>query len=177
MNTNYFFFAALLILGVGCNKIDSLTQFELQYEESVVIPASSVLNLPFNLFTPEMTTNSESTFEVNNTNKDLIEEILLTKLKMEISSPSDADFRFLESVQVFINADGLAELEIASLNPVPNNVGPLIELETAGNDLKEYIKKDEFSLRVNTVTDELLDEDYEIKVTSDFFVDAKILGQ
>lgn len=177
MNINYLVVAMIILLAFGCKEVDKLTQFEMEYEESITIESSSVLNLPFNLFTPDMTTNSESTFAINDTRKDLIEEILLTDLSLDINSPSDGDFRFLESVQVFINAEGLAEIEIASLNPVPDNVGPSIELETSENDLKEYIKKDKFNLRVNTVTDEFLDEDYDIQVKSKFFVDAKILGQ
>jgi len=50
-------------------------------------------------------------------------------------------------------------------------------LETTGTDLKEYIKADEFKLRVNTITDEVIATDHQIDINSVFFVDVKILGQ
>jgi hypothetical protein len=50
-------------------------------------------------------------------------------------------------------------------------------LNVSGADFQEYIKKDQFSLRCNTVTDELLTSDHEIDIATSFFIDAKILGQ
>ena len=167
---------ALIALG-ACKKIDKLTQFNMEYTESVTIPSSAGIDLPFNVFTPDVQTNSESTFDVNDTRKDLIEEILLNQLDLTLSSPSNADFSFLKSIEIYLSADGLSEIKVAWKDDIPNNVGKYIELETSSKDLKEYIKKDEFKLRVNTVTDELLATDHEIDIHSVFFVDAKILGQ
>ena len=123
-----------------------------------------------------METNSESTFAVNDTRKDLIEEIKLTDLELVMISPEEADFSFLNSIEVYISADGLEEILIANLDEVPEDAGNVITLDTSDTDLKEYIKKDEFSLRLNTVTDELMSTDHELEVNSTFFVDAKILG-
>tara|TARA_R110002074_G_scaffold104764_10_gene226330 strand:- start:15133 stop:15567 length:435 start_codon:yes stop_codon:yes gene_type:complete len=142
----------------------------------VSIPSSTGIDLPFDVFTPETETNSESKFEVNDTRKDLIEEIKLTELELVIISPDNADFSFLNAIEVFISAEGLDEIQIAFLDEVPENSGNRITLNTADIDLKEYIKKDEFSLRLNTVTDELISTDHELEVNSTFFVDAKILG-
>nr|WP_299206097.1 hypothetical protein [uncultured Brumimicrobium sp.] len=46
-----------------------------------------------------------------------------------------------------------------------------------GADLKEYIKADKFTLRLNTKTDETINSDHHIENHSVFYVDAKILGQ
>ena len=140
------------------------------------IPSSAGIDLPFDVFTPEMETNSESTFEVNDTRKDLIEEIKLTELELVVISPDTADFSFLNSIEVYISADDLEEIRIAYLEEVPEDAGNVITLDTSDADLKEYIKKDQFSLRLNTVTDELMSTDHELEVNSTFFVDAKILG-
>lgn len=166
----------LLVLCSSCDKLDELTQFDMEYHQRVTIPSSTGIDLPFDIFTPETETNSESQFEVNDTRKDLIEEIRLTELEMVINSPSEADFSFLNAIEVYISADGLEEILMASLEEVPDNAGNTILLNTVDVDLKEYIKKDAFSLRLNTVTDELMSSDHEIDVNSTFFVDAKILG-
>jgi len=170
------FIICLFALITSCDKLDELTKFDMEYSQRATIPSSAGIDLPFDVFTPEMETNSESTFEVNDTRKDLIEEIKLTELEMVIISPDGADFSFLNSIEVYISADGLEEIKIAYLEEVPDDAGSVITLDTADTDLKEYIKSDEFSLRLNTVTDELMSTDHELEVNSTFFVDAKILG-
>ena len=171
-------YLSLLVLAVvlsNCDKIDELTKFNIEYDTHVTIPSSTGINLPFDVLTPDTETNSESRFESNDTRKDLIEEIRLTQLELIITSPSNADFSFLESIEVFISADGLDEIRIASKFNVPEDSATL-DLDVSDTDLKEYIKKDSYSLRLNTVTDEAISQDHEIDVKSTFFVDAKILG-
>lgn len=160
----------------SCKDAEKLTQFEMTYAETLVVPSSSGINLPFNLFAPDVETNAESTFAVNDTRKDLIEKILLTKLSLRLTSPSNSDFSFLKSIEVYLAADGLSEIKIAWKDDVPSNGDNYLVLETSMSDLKEYIKKESFTLRVNTVTDEILTSDHHIDIESTFFVDAKILG-
>ncbi len=166
----------IVITFYSCDKLDELTKFDIEYSQRATIPSSTGIDLPFDVFTPETETNSESEFEINDTRKDLIEEIRLTQLELVIISPDGADFSFLESISVFISADGLDEIQIASLAEVSDNTGTRLNLDTSDIDLKDYIKSDKFSLRLNTVTDELLSTDHELEVNSTFFVDAKILG-
>ncbi len=95
---------------------------------------------------------------------------------LEIETPAGEDFSFLESISLFISAEGLNETKIAWKDPVPDPVGGKIDLDVSGEDLQEYIKKESFSLRISTTTDELLSEDHVIKVTCNFFVDAKLIN-
>ena len=166
----------LLLVCNSCKKIDQFTQFSMDFNNEIVIPSSTGISLPINLLTPELETNSESTFEVNDTRKDLIEEIRLTSLILTLNAPNNADFSFLESISVYMNAQDLPEVEIAWEDDVPVNAGNQISLNVSNEDFKEYIKKDEFSLRVNTITDEILTSDHQIDIASSFFIDAKILG-
>ncbi|WP_430908122.1 hypothetical protein [Maribacter sp. 2-571] len=172
----FFSVLVLLLTFCSCDKVDELTKFDIDYDTSVVIASAANINLPFDVVTPDVETNSESEFAVNDTRKDLIEEIKLKSLRLELASPEDADFSFLESVEIFISAEDLPELQVATIVEVPMDAGTVIELDTSDDDLKDYIKKNRFSLRLNTVTDEVLTEDHTIDVKSVFFVDAKILG-
>ncbi|MEO9662264.1 MAG: hypothetical protein ABJL43_17740 [Maribacter dokdonensis] len=176
MIKKYISIICLCAIFSSCDKLDELTKFDMEYSQRATIPSSAGIDLPFDVFTPEMETNSESTFEVNDTRKDLIEEIKLTELELVVISPDTADFSFLNSIEVYISADDLEEIRIAYLEEVPEDAGNVITLDTSDADLKEYIKKDQFSLRLNTVTDELMSTDHELEVNSTFFVDAKILG-
>ena len=150
----------------SCDKIDELTQFNLDFESKVTVPASTGLNTPIVLFSPEVTTNSETVFESNNTNKDLVEEIRLTALQLQISSPSGGDFGFLKSISISISADGLSDKQVAWDNDVSSSAGATLDLEVSSDDLKEYIKKDRFSIKATTTTDEFITQDHEIKVIS-----------
>jgi len=133
--------SGLLILN-DCKQIDKLTQFDMDYDETVTLPSTIGINVPFNMFTPDITTNSEETFEINDTRKDLIEEITLKEMTMEVTSPENGDFSFLKSIEVYISADDLDEIKIAWNTDVGSNPGKKITLETSAEDLKEYIKKD-----------------------------------
>lgn len=175
MIRRYLSILVFILVFTGCDKLDELTKFNMDYDTQVTIPSTTGINLPFDVLTPNTETNSESTFESNDTRKDLVEEIKLTKLQLEVTTPSDADFSFLESIEVYISAEGLDEILIASKVEVPESVSAL-DREVMDTDLKEYIKKDNYSLRLNTVTDEAISQDHEIDVKSTFFVDAKILG-
>lgn len=164
-----------VILG-GCDELDKLTQFNMNYETTYTVPSTAGIDLPLNLSTPDIATDSESKYENNNTSKDLVEEIFLKGLDLTITSPDDGDFNFLKSVTIYINAEGLSEEKIAWKEDIPNDNSINLSLETTDNDLKEFIKKDEFSLRVHTVTDEAIESDHDIKVESVFEVNAKVLG-
>ncbi|MBT3384394.1 MAG: hypothetical protein HN778_03045 [Prolixibacteraceae bacterium] len=172
----------LLILGLiiftqsGCEKINQLTVFDLDYDSQVVIESLIGINLPFNLATPEIETNSESSFEINDTRKDLIEEVTLKQIKLEISDPIDGDFSFLESIKIYISSENLEEKLIAWNEAVDPEAGNIIILETSNDDLQEYVKNDQIALRVNAVTDKLLLTDYTIDINSIFTIDARILG-
>lgn len=170
--------ATLVFFGIGFTScdLDQYTQFDMDFYSSVTVPASSGINLPFNLFTPDVTTNSEATFGSNNTNKDLLEEVKLTKMTMNITSPNDQRFDFLKEIHIYIDADGLSEVEIAFKENIPETIGTTLELDVNGNDIQEYLKKDKFKLRVETVTDEFVSDDVQIEVYSKFNVNALILG-
>lgn len=165
----------LLLLIFSCKKVDKLTQFDLVYDSSITVESTYGIDIPFNIYTPNITTNSESTFESNDTRKDLVESIILKTMTMTVSSPAGEDFSFLKSVEIYISADGLSEMKVAWKDNIDNGT-KILNLETSSSDLKEYIKKDDFKLKVTTTTDEVLTQDYTIDIHSVFFVDAKILG-
>ncbi|SDM00806.1 hypothetical protein SAMN05421823_109261 [Catalinimonas alkaloidigena] len=166
---------SIFLMG-ACQSVDRLTQFNMDYESSVTVSSGMSINLPFDMMTPDVTTNSESEFKVNNTRKDLIEEIRLTSMKMQITSPSSADFSFMKSIHIYLDAEDLGETEIAYLDDIPASPGRQLTLETTSADVQEYIKRDSFTLRVEAVTRKIPAQDVDIDIDSRFWVNARILG-
>lgn len=169
--------AMLLLLSfTSCKKVDDLTQFNISYDETFVIPSTLGVNLPFNVMSPDIESNASGEFESNNTRKDLVEEIRLTEMEIQLNSPATGDLGFLKSIEIFISAQGLPEISLAAASNIPNNIGKTLMLEVSNENFKDYIAGDKFSLRLNTVTDEIITTDHELVMHAEFFVDAKVLG-
>lgn len=164
-----------LVVITACDSLDELTMFSLDYTTQYTIESSTGLSLPFSVFTPEVTTNAESQFENNDTRRDLIESIILTDLTLTITTPEEGNFNFLNQIEIFIQTEDLPELLIASKTDIPENGSTQLMLDATGDELKEYIKKDSYTLKVTSVTDGTINSDHIIDINTVFAVDAKIL--
>ena len=160
----------------SCSVIDELTKFDLDYQTNYSIASTTIINTPFSFNTPDVTTDSESSFENNNTQKDLVESIKLKRIKLTIQTPENGNFNFLKEINVYINAEGVEEIEIANIYGLENTNSNFLELDVLGQELKAFIKKDSYNLRIETVTDETISETHDIIIDTKFRVDAKILG-
>lgn len=173
----FFAIIAFTFIISSCKLIDKLTQFNVPYSTSFTIPASLIPGILGDIFTPDITTNSEQVFTNNNTKADLVEKVLLKSLKLTITNPSGKKFDFLKSADVYVSADGLAEIKVASISNIDDaTVGSSIDMTPTTDDLKEYLKKSKVKIRVSTTTDKIVTENVDVKVDAVFFVDAKILG-
>ncbi len=159
----------------SCKKLDKLTTFHLEYKSSVTVPANSVINLPLSLTTPNITTDSKGTFENNNTNRDLVQEIKLDKMNITVTAPQGSNLDFLKSIEVFISAEGLDEIRVASKFEIPDGLTSL-DLDYINDNLKDYVLKDSIKLRVKTISDKATTQDTDLEVLTRFWVNAKILG-
>lgn len=159
------------------DALAELTVFDIDYETEVTVPATLVIiDSPLTLDTPTITTNSESRFENNNTRADLLEKVTLKSMALTLESPDDGSFDFLEEITLSMTAEGLERIEIASATNLENNGVKTLSLETTDADLKEYLKKDSFDLRITSSTDQTIAENHKIVVKSVFTVDAEIFG-
>ncbi|WP_434035785.1 hypothetical protein [Formosa sp. 4Alg 33] len=171
-----YLYLLIAILITSCSTLDELTKFDVSYNRSVTIPSITPINFPITINTPDFDTNTESTFSINNTTQSLVDDIKLKEFRLTLTNPSTEDFSFLEILEIYIASEGLEDKKLAwSPSPIENDSNVLY-LETTDDDLKEYIFKDSFYLKIKTTTDEVLTEDHEMEINTVFTVDAKILG-
>lgn len=161
------------VLG-GCNKDEIGISFTLDYTASATIKSGSILNLPLDFFTPDITTNSEAEFAENDTRKDKIISTELTSMNLRITEPDGKTFSFLKNIYFYINAEGLDEARVAYKENV-NSSDAIIELTTEDVNLAEYIKKDKYSLRLECVTRETINQDIDVSSDMVFRVKANPL--
>lgn len=166
----------LLFTIFSCSKLEELSQFDMDYNTEVTIPANSLVDTPLDIPTIDMDSDSKSSFASNNTSKDLIEQINLKHLKLVLKSPSDGSLNFLKSISIYISADSLDEKKIAWKDVIPDTTKGELTLDITSDDLKEYLIAESYKLRFNTTTNKAIEEDHLIDIDTKFFVDAKILG-
>jgi len=166
---------ALLFTAFGCNKIAQLTSFSVKDHSSTTIKSTTQLNLPFDVTTPDVTTESQNEYEGNNTAKNLVESIYLKELKLTITNPSSQSFNFLKDIEIYINANGKSEQLIASKYSIADDVGTILLLDPTDVNLKEYVSQDSYKLRLRVTTDKIISNDVSIDIDSKFSVKAKLL--
>ena len=174
MNRSYLLFL-LFLIPVSLSSCKKITEFRIKDSSEFTVPKTASLGVPLFIDTMSVSTSSAFEFKSNGTDTKHIKNIRLDQLRLTITNPSGQTFSFLESIHLYIYAEGLPEVEIAYLDNIPNTVGNTIDLVTTGAELDEYIKKDAYKLRVKTETDELLSQDVTIQSEMSFLVRAKLL--
>lgn len=172
MKTSVYWVLLMACLSLtGCKK---LVSFDMEYDNSVTIPANSIIDIPIDIVSPETTTNSEEQFGNNGTGSNLISRVALKNLDLKILNPEGQTFNFLKSIELFLRAPGMTEVLIAYHYDLPNTGVKELSLTCVDADLKEYLKKSSYSLRVKAVTDQALTQNTEVNAHSRFVVDAGI---
>ena len=157
--------------------IDELTHFDIDYNYTFTLPSFGGINLDnLNIESNDLENDTESTFEINDTRKDLVERATLKKFNVTILEPIDAKFTFINKVEIFVETDALEEKLIAWKDNIPNDIGNYLELETTSSDLKKYLTSDAIRVRLKTTSSSPLMEDLLLDLRSTVEVDAKILG-
>lgn len=170
------FFAAAMLLFVfvattSCDTIDDLLTFYINEEATIVVES----NFPIGLvaFDPvTVPTNSEATFKNNKTRAELVKNVTLDKLTLTIADTAkSADFDFLKSIEIYIEADGLDEVRIAYLETVPLDAKTL-NMNLTNAKLDEYIKKDSYTIRTSAVLRNTVVKDVNVNAAMRFKVTA-----
>ena len=166
-------FIALLLSAISCKKINELLTFNVNVENNFTVGASGPLNIPFDILTPQVTTNSTQQFQNNNSDINRVKDIKLTKVDLQIVSPAGKTFSFLQSVHIYISTNANDEIELAYLDNISSSA-TAISLTPTSASLDKYVKASSYSLRTKIVTKQALSQDVEIKNQCQFQVTANL---
>lgn len=161
----------LTIIGTSCDKVDDLLTFYINQEETITIES----NFPIGVVTPlspiPVKTNSAETFKNNKTQAELVKDVSLNKLTLTISDPSDENFDFLRSIEIYLSNDKGEETKIAYLDEVPKGV-KAIELKSTNAKLDKYIKGETYTVKTKATIAKPITRDVAIKAAMRFKVTA-----
>lgn len=150
----------------SCKKVlDDLLTFTFSEQAKFSIPPTDIIGLLPAISTPEVVSSASKEFENNGSNISKVKTVKVKRMALTITAPSTQNFDFLNYIQIFISADGLADQLIASRNNIPNDLGQELELEMSNANIADYIKKEKYKLKIITKTEEKISQ--EVKITSD----------
>lgn len=169
-------FAALMALVSlsGCDKVDDLLVFTISDQTVLTIESASPLDLPFEIPTPDITTNSSQEFENNDTRTDLVKDIKLEEIVLTITNPSGKNFSFLKAIYVYVSTDETNEILLASLDNISASINTIVLVPTA-EKLDQYVKASSYKLSTSVVTRETLTQNIDVQVNLKFKVTAEAL--
>jgi hypothetical protein len=160
-----------IALTSSCDKLDELLTFTVTDHTTITIEGNSVMDLPLQLPTPDVTSSANQEFSNNNTRADLVKDVKLTEMTMEVTSPEGKTFSFLKSIEIYISTDGSDKVLLASQTSIPETA-TLVQLETSGEKLDKYLKAESYRLHTTVVTREAFASSIEIELGLKFRVTA-----
>ena len=173
-----YLFSLLMIVPflAGCESLSKLTQFDLPFTQSITVPVTPALaiGIPFPLTTPEIDTNIDSVLNSYGVETDFVEKIALKEMKFTVSSPSGEDLSFLDDVTIYLTASGADDIKVASATDVSTATPLVLTIENV--DLKNYLLKDKFALKIVATADEATTVEHKVDISMKFGFDIKVLG-
>jgi PBP1b-binding outer membrane lipoprotein LpoB len=163
--------ATLGLFIVSCSVVDQLLTFTISNQTTFKIPSGFPVGVPIDFVTPDITTNSSSEFENNNTKANLVKDVRLKDLTVTITDPANKTFSFLKSIRLYISTDANDEIELAYKDDINSTSNTLTLLPTDAK-LDKYIKAPSFKLRTEAVTKEAISQDITVKADMKFRVTA-----
>lgn len=163
-------FAVLLVM-TACEDVEDLLTFNFTDRTQIRIESSAPLNLPLEIATPAVSSNSQQEYKNNNTRADLVRDVRLEQLKLTITAPTGKTFSFLKTIDIYISTTEADEIKLASSHSVTSDASTL-ELVPTTEKLDTYAKASSYTLRTEVTTDETLTEDVDMNVDLKFKVTA-----
>ena len=121
-------------------------------------------------------TNSQQYISQYNTSADKIQEVDLDSFAMQILSPSNQNFDFLDSVQLYISAPSQPEVLVAYNYNIAKGKTTLNLNTITTVNLKNYFIQDTMYLRINTHVNAIPATGTQLNTTTIFHMLANLLG-
>ena len=173
------FIAYLLIVVftgfVSCH-LDEKIAFDMEFNSKATIPSIAYIDLPIEIPIPSVTTNIEKTLSSKNSKKEYLHTAKLRELVIKATDPADQSFGFLKDIEIYIDAEGLDKIKIAEKHDIDPDAGSTLDFDIVPDvDIAQYIKKDEFELKLKVTSRKVLlhkvkiDINTTVRVTADIF--------
>ncbi|WP_035567260.1 hypothetical protein [Hymenobacter sp. IS2118] len=159
----------LLLVFVGCKKIDKLLTFNVDVSQSVTIPI--ILPGTGPVSADPVVTNSANSFRNNKTTTDKVKNVSLDRMTLTITDPAGANFNFLDKVDVYISTNANNKILLAQQTNVPKEVNTIMLVPTTAR-LDEYLKSETYTLDAIYTSNKLIARPFTVRSDATFKVTA-----
>jgi hypothetical protein len=163
-----------LLYFTRCDKIEDLITFELDYTDSISVPPFPLTDTLIGFFTPETSTGIQDALFSNGSTRDLLKTVSLQELSIAITNNTSINLSAIKMIEIWIKANNEPKKKIAFNNNVPESTGKTLELETIGDNIKEYLSKENYQLRIDFELRDPLTEALDLEIVSVFEITADL---
>jgi hypothetical protein len=133
----------------------------MDYTSEVAVPSSSIsIVAPAEFTSPDIETTSSNRFASEKTTKDLIEEITVSKFTI---TSLTGNLDYIKSFSVFILADNLPEVLVASKENIPAG-STSVAADLTRADIKQHIFKDKIRLKIKVTASTGIATEQKLKI-------------
>ena len=161
-----------VILILSCSK--GMVTFTVEDSVETTIENVFPISIPFNIPIPAITTTATQEYENNKTTPELIEEVLLSELKVSLVNSSNEDFSMLKSIHIFIiKTDDSNRQEVAYLDDIDSQ-SDVLNLNSLDTNLVEYLRGESYKIEVVAELKEIVTHNIDLKIDLKFKVTADV---
>lgn len=165
-----FILLPFILLLLSCNNVED-TEFAIPYSEELELPATFGIEYPVSTELISISTESDDRFLENETTASLLNSARISTAQITISGSTGDDFEFVDQITIFLSADGLDEIEVASIDGA--DVGDvLLQADLKVIDVKEYLKLPTIQFRLEYTSDGFSNQNRDCVLNVRFTVDA-----
>lgn len=171
------YFAFVLVVGIiSCNKEEETVEFAFSHDYEFTISEDSIsIDTVLAIPSTDITSSLKEQTEQNNSLLSLVKEVHLVSINIEAIDPATQELRFLQAAELFLTSGTLAELMVASKNPVSPTQGTSMDFDIEeGVDVLQYMKNTNFKFRASFHLRNNLPQATKFKITGEFSASAGV---
>ena len=163
-------FLPFLLFLISCNN-DEDTEFSIAYSEGFELPATFGIEYPTSTELISITTESDDRFQENETTASLLNSARISNMQISLSGPSGTDLEFVDNVNIYLSANDMSEIKVATVSAAEAN-DVLLQADVEVVDVKDYLKLPTILFRAEFTSDGFSNENRECVLNVRFTVDA-----
>ena len=165
------YFILVLIIGItSCNKDNETVEFAFSHDYEFTITEDSIsIDTVLAVPSADIKSSLKEQSEQNNSLLRLVKEVQLVSINIEAIDPANQELSFIQDAELFLTSGTLAELMVASKNPVPISQGNSMDFDLEqGVDVLQYMKNTNFKFRASFHLRYKLPQATKFKITGNF---------
>lgn len=148
------------------------TSFDLEYPARICLGESPERQQTSAWVIADIPTHTKEEFEFHRTCGELVQGIMPREVMLRIISPHGQSFRFVQSIEVYMQTASLPDVKVAYLTEVSEEIDSELVLVPIEQNLTAYLCSEKIRLKVAMVSDEAIPEKIHINLATRFKVHA-----